>query len=224
MDSVRVVTASGWTAGPRRPHLASGEIHVWLADLATVDADLRLLSPAERGRALRIIRAPARDRWVRSRALLRDLLGRYLGVDAEEVDLAVDGRPRGPELSVSHSLDLALYAVAKSRTVGVDIEAHRAELRASALAHRLAAAGEPVGPKTPGAELLARWTQREALFKTAIPRAWVRPLDIGERGVAAVAANEAPTRLRLWTLGPVAARAALAATRNVAGAQRAPTK
>lgn len=186
---------TGWTPGPAAPQLAPGEVHVWLADLSERDVELESLSAAERLRAESIVRTKARARWICSRALLRHLLSSYLRCPPAEVELAAGGRPRGPELSVSHSRDLALYALASDGTVGVDVEALREDVKVAELTRRLGATRD-----TPVSELLARWTRREAIFKAAAARPWLETLDIGPSAVAALAASHAPTRVRLWTL------------------------
>src|SRR5436305_13591689 len=85
---VHVDVGAGLSLGPRHPHLAPGELRVWVADLWRVDDSIcRLLDDGELERGRRI--AGERDRivWQRSRGILRDLLARYLGGDARSVQL-----------------------------------------------------------------------------------------------------------------------------------------
>src|SRR6202030_1408533 len=71
-----------WATGPREPRLPQGEVHVWRVDLTTVPGDLvGLLCTEERARAERLLSDGARQRWMRSRSVLRVLLGRYTGTD-----------------------------------------------------------------------------------------------------------------------------------------------
>ena len=105
------------------------EVHVW-------DADLRAwppracLSREERERAGRL-RFPAdRTRFAAARTVLRSLAGAYLGIDPRDVAFAKGphGKPmladRGTSLrfSVAHAGDIALFAFARAREVGVDLE------------------------------------------------------------------------------------------------------
>jgi len=86
-----------WATEPRKPLLATREVHVWWARLEDVPEGLvaPTLSPGELERA-RAILAPQRSlRWARSRTLLRALLARYLEVEAARIELATGphGKP-----------------------------------------------------------------------------------------------------------------------------------
>ncbi|HEX3452158.1 MAG TPA: hypothetical protein VHS26_02570, partial [Solirubrobacteraceae bacterium] len=117
------------SVGPLHPRLAPGELHVWVADLSRVDdSTCLLLDAAELQRARRIAGERERIAWRRSRGSLRELLARYVGVDARSVQLDAEPRgkpvPRGervPHFNVSHSGDVAAYAFA-TNPVGVDVE------------------------------------------------------------------------------------------------------
>ena len=109
------------------------DVHVWTADLdASADRAghlATLLSPAEQNRAGRFRDARRRRRAIASRAILRELVARYVGEAPERIAI-VSGRNGKPKLaregwlrfSVSHAGDRALYAFASDREVGVDIE------------------------------------------------------------------------------------------------------
>ena len=129
---------------PGRPRLPAGghppllddEVHVWSAPLdldRESTARLRcLLSRDERDRAERYRSATDRDRFVVARGLLRCILGRYLGTPPERLRFcfgshgkpSLAGKEGGADLefSVSHSSGLALYALARHRQVGIDVE------------------------------------------------------------------------------------------------------
>lgn len=86
------------------------------------------LSDEERGQAARISNAAARDEFVKSRALLRVLLGRHTGVPANAVQIVTGpfGKPQlanacGLQFNISHSGGMALVAIS-SEEIGVDIE------------------------------------------------------------------------------------------------------
>jgi 4'-phosphopantetheinyl transferase len=181
--------------GPLKPRLGAEELHVWLADLRTVDgAAQRTLSAQERARAGAIADPRTRALWVRSRGLLRALLGRYLQLPPAVLQIVSDerGKPslpaadslkahtRRPFFSLSHSGHLALYGFAATGAIGVDVQLARGERRGSgeqraprdhvALARR--AFGEHEAERLRAlpaplreAEFLRLWTRHEAALK-----------------------------------------------------------
>ena len=122
----------------RSVRVTEGSVHVWRADLTTVEDDLEdLLCTEELARAAQIVHPRKRVLWARSRGMLRALLGRYL--DRDPLDLRFALGPHGkPALSseghtrpeatgdlhfnLSHSGGLALVAVTAGRAVGIDVE------------------------------------------------------------------------------------------------------
>jgi 4'-phosphopantetheinyl transferase len=121
-----------------------------------------LLSCDERKRAARLRSQRDRRRFIAARACLRELLGRRLDIPAAALEIRRG--PRGkPQLagsdwrfSVSHSDDVAIYAFARGREVGIDLEAVRAVPEASAIAGHAFADAKA---------FLRWWTRKEALFK-----------------------------------------------------------
>lgn len=141
---------TGTAAEPFVP-LAADEIHVW----------------------------QLRYRRAQGRAPLCALLGRYLGVAVDHVEL-VEGAHGRPELGAahdrtlafnwSHSGEQALIAVARGVVPGVDLERQRDRPRALELARRYflpdearALAGLPESAR--GSAFLQRWTAKEAVLK-----------------------------------------------------------
>ncbi|HEY2180664.1 MAG TPA: 4'-phosphopantetheinyl transferase superfamily protein [Solirubrobacteraceae bacterium] len=223
-----VDAAAASSLGPRHPRLAPGELHVWVADLSPVDdSTCRLLDDAELERARRIVGERERIAWQRSRASLRQLLARYLGVGERflQLDAGAGGKPmlrseRAPYFNLSHSGDVAVYALAMY-PVGVDVEVMRRADAArrrdhAALARR--AFGLPVAERLTGLdedtqerEFLRHWTRHEAALKLAgggigatVDRApadpWIAELDLGSTIVAAVASARPADTLRVWRL------------------------
>ena len=111
------------------------QVHVWSADLdqaAPVARRLKgTLSEDERMRAARFRFDQERERYGVGRGLLRTILAAYL--DAEPASLVFEYGPQGkPSLAgeagtrlvfnLSHSSRLALIAVARAGSVGVDVE------------------------------------------------------------------------------------------------------
>jgi 4'-phosphopantetheinyl transferase len=186
--------AAQWMTGPAEPRLGAEELHVWQADLRTVDDPTEgTLSAQERVRAAAIADPRARALWVRSRATLRALLGRYLQLPPAVLQIVSDerGKPsllaadgaethgRSPFFSLSHSGHLALYGFAAS-AIGVDVELARGVDRGSgeqrsprdhvALARRAFGEHEAVrlhalSVSLREAEFLRLWTRHEAELK-----------------------------------------------------------
>lgn len=167
------------------PPLSPDEVHVWHASLDASDAlalDMsRVLDDAERARADRFHFDIHRRRFVAARAILRMLLGRYLGVAPRDVALAYGehgkpflapsgGEPHPLRFNLSHCGDLALLAFALGRDVGVDVERPRDGLDPHAIAERFFSPGEAAELRSVPAEQRARafalgWTRKEAYLK-----------------------------------------------------------
>lgn len=169
------VQCSGWTL----PH---GEIHVWRVSLDRPEASVRelraLLSPDEQARADRFHFERHRRRFVVCRGLLRVVLGRYAGRSPERLQFHYG--PRGkPALAdvgrrlvfnVSHSDELALYAVAGDREVGIDVERVRPVSQPEQIAESFFSAPEKISLRAvpPDLRLAAFfdcWTRKEAYVK-----------------------------------------------------------
>jgi 4'-phosphopantetheinyl transferase len=136
-ESDRFVETDSWhyQDATSVPKLIEGEVHVWRASLDVDEKKLvefeALLSPDERERAERFRFYEHRRRYVAARGLLRKILGSYLHCkpDLMEFDYGEHGKPflikpasSGIEFNVSHSADIALFAFAFGRSVGVDVE------------------------------------------------------------------------------------------------------
>jgi 4'-phosphopantetheinyl transferase len=115
---------------------AQGDVYVWCVSLAVPEDGFRpfeqVLSPDELARAGRFRFPVHRRHFVAARSVLRYLLAHCAKIPAADVHFK-EGAYGKPELSgtgsirfnVSHSGELGLYAIAKHREVGVDIEQHR---------------------------------------------------------------------------------------------------
>jgi 4'-phosphopantetheinyl transferase len=215
----------GWPAGPRRPRLQIGAIHVWRADLDRLGEELeRLLSAHELGRAERIGAERARLRFARGRGLLRELLGRYLRADPAALELTetADGKPRLAReagqiaFNLAHSGPVALYAFAATDAVGVDVELDRRERDEVALARRYLGSEQARRLQALDAtarrrEFLAAWALHEARLKclgsglagdtAAAGRLWAATLELDLPGAGAVAAAREPRALHCFTVG-----------------------
>lgn len=175
------VAISRWQHPPKFLSLPSGQAHLWRfrLDLPASDvASLRgCLSADESVRAERLIIPEKKQQFVVARAILRDILSRYL----EKQPFAIKfryGQHGKPSLldtdnlhfNLAHSADWALLAVTRSGDVGVDIEQLDAALDYVKLAERyfdaqdLAALKSTVAPRRRRA-FFRLWTRKESLLK-----------------------------------------------------------
>jgi 4'-phosphopantetheinyl transferase len=178
--SVDDLTVAGNVIATRLP--APGpELHAWWSDFAWQDvviaAAQHLLSAAERERAARFGTAELRARYVAGRATLRLLLGQYLGMAGEDVPLARARRGRpvlqladAPDFNVSHTRDAALFAIAPSARIGVDLERRDRSVDAAMLSRKFLTAHErqAMNALPAGAQreyFLRLWTCKEAMSK-----------------------------------------------------------
>lgn len=217
-----------WATGPRSPLLPDGTVHVWRVDLMRVPDELTAaLCSDEHARALRIAGALKRQLWSRSRAVLRDLLGRYLLVDPSSLQFAygAHGKPGLPASSsaaisfnLSHSGHTALYAIARTATVGVDIEMAQRAFDELAIARRVfgQAAARRLSALSPVRRREAfteAWTRHEAELKCLgvgighaaadeDRRPWSVALPLTGGGAAALAVEQAPRQVRCWAWAP----------------------
>jgi 4'-phosphopantetheinyl transferase len=153
----------------------------WAATDGDVEWSEEVLSRQELRRAERMAPAAA-ERFVRSRVLLRRVLGRYL--DRRPAELAFSTRCRhcgdeshgrpfladgGPDFSLSRTDGMAVVAVA-DRPVGVDVERDdrlrdaEAVSKAALSAAELADLGQRPGSQR-AQRVLDAWTKKEAYLK-----------------------------------------------------------
>ncbi|MFQ5633524.1 MAG: 4'-phosphopantetheinyl transferase family protein, partial [bacterium] len=126
-----------WLNWPEtKPNLSEKNVHVWRASLVQPDTVLSecraMLSGDEKARADRFKFDKHRRRYTIARGALRDILGRYLEIDAAQVvfEYEAHGKPKlaenqnsaGIVFNVSHSEEMAVYAITCGRAVGIDVE------------------------------------------------------------------------------------------------------
>jgi 4'-phosphopantetheinyl transferase len=204
--------------------LSAGSVHVWRADLdcepAVAEASLSL---AELERAARFRFDRDRIRWTRCRAILRELLGAYLGVEPAAIELSAgaNGKPRvscgdGVEFNISHAARVALFALTLDNPVGVDVELPGGLRGPLDAAERVLGPAElqrlrslPDGSRE--SEFLRSWVRHEAALKcrgdalgsaAAQDELTVMNLDAGSDAVAAAALERAPDAILQWWLDP----------------------
>lgn len=199
-------------------------VHVWTLMLdRAADECARLatmLADDERERARRLRRAQDGARFVVRRAMLRSILGWYVGCSPSDVWFttnrfgkpALGGRAAGLDVrfSATHSHGLAAYAVALARDVGVDVERVRPIPELELIARHHFAPGEyaalcalPHDART--VAFLHCWTRKEAYVK-ALGVGLSFPLDQFEVSVrpdapAALLADRAdPAHVAGWAM------------------------
>lgn len=176
----------------RRP--TAGAVDVWRVRLG--EADVATLSAAERARADRR-RGDDRRRFAASHTAIRAIVAEYVGVMPAELRLAAPygEKPRVAgaelELSLAHSGDLALVAVAGS-PVGVDFEVvddlpddEIDDLAEFTLTERELAALAALEPHLRRRAFLRAWTRKEACLK-AVGR------GLGDRSLAEIDVGDEP--------------------------------
>lgn len=175
-------TAAGATTGVAP--LGRDEVHVWHVDLvALADRSERLralLSPYELAASDRLRFERDRLRFVARRALLRTILGRYVGIAPGLLRFRANerGKPEldgaaarsGIRFNASHSGDLAVCAISLRERIGVDVEAVRPIDDAQRIARcffspleREALSAIPAESRS--LALLHCWTRKEAFVK-----------------------------------------------------------
>jgi 4'-phosphopantetheinyl transferase len=164
--------------------LSGAQVHVWRACVDPPPAragPIRALLDAAESRRAEAFLDPARSwQFVAGRAMLRQLLSGYLGVEpaAVQLETAAGGKPRlagahagsGLQFNLSHSRGVVVVAVGVGRRVGVDVEFCRPDLDVERLARRFFSPAEleqllglPASQRP--AAFYAGWTRKEAYLK-----------------------------------------------------------
>ena len=196
------------------------EVQVWVAGLDVADARyqilLRTLSPEEHGRAEDLPASIAR-KFIVARGILRELLSGFTGMPPQKLTFQYGdaGKPSLADhdinFNVSHSANLALFAFAPDRAVGVDVENERPVRRLLDVAQRFMTEEEvrslaATSPENRDATFLRTWVTREARLKAQGKGVWSGPERAGSNlthklfsprpgYIAAVAAADSDWRL-----------------------------
>lgn len=212
------------THAPESCALRDGEIDVWRVNLnrpaEQAESLPQILAPDERDRAARFHFPSDRRRFINARGTLRVLLGRYLGMPPAELQFRYGpfGKPSltpqcgGDTLrfNVSHSHGLALYAFARGREIGVDLEYIRAGFAGEEMAEGFFSPREVETLRALPEDLKTRaffncWTRKEAYVKArgeglSFP---LNQLDVaftpGERA-SLLYVRDAPSEPLRWSL------------------------
>jgi 4'-phosphopantetheinyl transferase len=184
-----------WSLPPPNPVLSISDVHVWRVSVGQAAYHLawlaRTLSAEEQARAARFHFERDRARSIVSQGVLRLILSHYLNIAPDRLQFRTGsyGKPALAEsqggdmlrFNSSHSQGLVLYALARGREIGVDLEYIRPLPDLEPIAERFFSAGEVAALRAlpPGQRVeafFACWTRKEAYLK-AIGEGLLRPLD-----------------------------------------------
>lgn len=170
--------------------IKSQTIHLWrivLSELFSQIPDLKtLLSPDELERAMRFKFEIHRQRFIVSRGILRRVLSLYTDIPAQEIQFSYGkrGKPfienHELQFNVTHSDDLAVFAITKENAIGVDIEKVETNFEESVAKRFFSATENEYLQRLPDAEKIIAfyqiWAKKEALIK-ALGEGLYAPLD-----------------------------------------------
>jgi 4'-phosphopantetheinyl transferase len=175
---------SVWQSPPSSHVSPAEEVHVWRASLNRSEDGLQrlqsTLTPDEHERAGRFHFQRDRQHFVAARGMLREILGRYLNAESASLRFGYTayGKPyltdecggRWLRFNVSHSGELALYAVSRERELGVDIERVRTDIEHREIAtqffsEREVAALCALPEQAQHTAFFLCWTRKEAYIK-----------------------------------------------------------
>jgi 4'-phosphopantetheinyl transferase len=161
-------------------HLGPEEVHVWHVSLRTwsphIERFVRTLSDEERRRAERFRFERDRSRFVLARGILRTLLAEYSQCPPEALVFryGAHGKPYVEtypfHFNLSHSGDIAVYAVSQWCRVGTDVELIRPVSDLESIARRMftqreMAALQATPPESRTALFFRVWTRKESVLK-----------------------------------------------------------
>ena len=170
-----------WHRACGKYELPADEVHVWRATLdqppESMAGFLRVISADEQARAGKFHFEADRKRHIIGRGVSRLLLGHCLGIAAGELQFEYNefGKPSlqgGLPLrfNLSHSGELVLVALARGRTIGVDVERMRGDMARAEIARRFFSPREcsalaGFAPDLQCEAFFACWTRKEAYLK-----------------------------------------------------------
>jgi 4'-phosphopantetheinyl transferase len=184
-----------WSEPPESLSLATGDVHVWRVELNQPEPLLEkfreTLEEHELDRASRFHFEKHRRHFTAGRGVLRQLLSQYLGTKPEQLRLsygaygkpALNGEHKDSRLrfNMSHSHEVALFAFAEDRELGVDVEHIRTDFASEEVARRFFSRREvetfnALPRHDQVAAFFKCWTRKEAFIKV-IGKGLSQPLD-----------------------------------------------
>jgi 4'-phosphopantetheinyl transferase len=173
-----------WQPAPEELTLAASDVHLWRVCLPSTTLHQStlagLLSPAERQRRERYRHAGAREAFTVGRGILRLLMGKYLGVPPETLQLALTpaGKPyladtsdhAGVAFNLSHSGSWIVLGFGVNRPMGIDLEYRDDRTMVTDLARRFFAPEEmslvlSAADESRHQIFYDLWVQKEAYLK-----------------------------------------------------------
>jgi 4'-phosphopantetheinyl transferase len=176
-------TALPWLLPPATMILGRDEVHVWRASLdespTRIDSFLNILAEDEQSRADRFYFRRDRERFIAAHGILRTILGRYLNRAPNSLsfyygsygkpELAGESGSDGIHFNLSHSDGVVLYALARGREIGIDVESIR-DLEVEQIAGRFFSRQEiatlrALPPDLRNCAFFHCWTRKESYIK-----------------------------------------------------------
>lgn len=171
-----------WQPINRVPILTANEVHIWKADLRLSPQQLQTvelsLSNEEIQRVKRFVFPLHQQRFAAARGILRHILSEYLHQDPSAIlfDYNAFGKPYivmdNPAIhfNLSHSNELALYAIGLQPYIGIDIEQIQENIEAESIAQRFFSMEEYTAIMNLTQDARKRafftiWTRKEAFIK-----------------------------------------------------------
>ncbi len=163
-------------------NLETNAIHLWGIELDGSPCCLKQcaqwLDEEEQRRVAHLVREQDRQRYILAHGGLRAVLGRYLRIGPDEVELARSetGKPFVPGVlpaitfNMSHAHGRALIAVSQGQAVGVDLERIRLDVEVEKLSERFFSLSEHAAIMQSTQEQRATkffryWVTKEAVLK-----------------------------------------------------------
>jgi 4'-phosphopantetheinyl transferase len=173
-----------WSPAPNDLTLADNEVHVWRAQLELSFSQMQqlsvILTDDELDRANRFSFEIDRQRFIAARGILRSILSRYTTIYPGHLRFSYNqyGKPfLAPEFSsyqlnfnLSHSDNMALYAITRNREIGIDVERVRSDVEYEEIAKQFFSVNERailcMIPTEKKLEAFYNcWTRKEAYIK-----------------------------------------------------------
>ena len=171
------------------------DVHIWKVQLLKSPSEVAglydVLSDDERKRADRFYFHKDRNSFIVARGTLRNILSYYLSISPGEIEFVYNsyGKPflrptknrSGLEFNLSHSSDIAIYAISTNRKVGIDIERIRKDFADMEIAKNFFSENEIRSLLSLEKEqriiaFFNCWTRKEAFIK-AVGKGLSIPLD-----------------------------------------------
>ena len=164
----------------KKLELSVNNVHIWSVSLKLLPSQIEqlstILSSDEIERANRFYFERDKNRFTIARGTLRKILSRYLNIEPKKLQFYYSDRGK-PYLintsilfNLSHSQDLALYAITQVNLIGIDLEYIRPMNDAESLAKRFFSPQEynlisQLPPQKQQERFFKLWTCKEAYLK-----------------------------------------------------------